>query len=123
MILVDTSVWIDHLRRSDAALVRQLDAGNVLTHPFVIGEIACGHLPRRGETLLLMGKLPLAPVVGHAEALGFIERYDLAGQGVGYVDMHMLASARLARTQLWTRDKRLAQAAAALGIAYRSAGG
>ena len=118
MILVDASVWLHHLRRSDAALVRQLEAGNVLTHPFVIGEIACGHLPRRRETLLQLNRLPQAPVVGQGEALGFIDRHDLAGRGVGYVDMHVLASALLARTNLWTRDKRLAQVAAELRIAH-----
>lgn len=122
MILVDTSVWVDHLRRSDAAMIRQLDEGNVLAHPFVTGEIACGYLPRRRETLLQMGKLPQAPVVGHGEALGFIDRHGLAGRGVGYVDMHILASALLARTMLWTRDHRLAEAALELRIAVESGG-
>ena len=117
MLLIDTSVWSDHLRRHDAAMARLLEAGDVLAHPFVIGEIACGVFPRRAETLALLNNLPDAPLIGHSESLGFIERHGLAGRGVGFVDIHLLASALVAGARLWTRDKRLADAAAGLGIA------
>lgn len=117
MLLVDTSVWSDHLRRHDAALARLLEAGEALVHPFIIGEIACGLFPRRAETLALLSALPAAPLLGLSEVLGFIERHALAGRGVGFVDIHLLASARVAGAKVWTRDKRLADAAAGLGVA------
>ena len=123
MILVDTSVWVDHLRRRDAAVARELEAGTVLAHPFVVGEIACGLLPRRAETLSMLAELPLAVVAGHAEALVFIERHEFAGRGIGYVDMHLLASAALPPgALLWTRDKRLAAAARELRLAHEPKG-
>lgn len=117
MLLVDTSVWSDHLRRHDAALARLLEAGGVLVHPFVIGEIACGQFPRRAETLALLIHLPGAPLLAQSEVLGFIERHALAGRGVGFVDCHLLASALVAGAKVWSRDRRLADAAAGLGIA------
>lgn len=120
MLLVDTSVWSDHLRRHDAALARLLEAGEVLAHPLVIGEIACGIFPRRREALGLLNALPGAPLLGQAEVLGFIERHALAGTGVGFVDVHLLASARVAPARLWTRDRRLAEAAAKLGVDARA---
>lgn len=116
MLLVDTSIWSDHLCRHDAALAQRLEAGEVLAHPLVIGEIACGIFPRRRETLALLNALPCAPLLGQAEVLGFIERQALAGTGVGFVDVHLLASARVAGAWLWTRDRRLAAAAARLGV-------
>lgn len=123
MVLVDTSVWSDHLRRHDAALASLLEAGDVLAHPFVTGEIACGVFPRRTETLALLNRLPLAPLVGLAELLGFIDRHRLAGRGVGFVDIHLLASTLVAGAQLWTQDRRLADAAAGLGVVARAAAG
>ena len=117
MLLVDTSVWSDHLRRHDAAMAQLLEAGEVLAHPFVIGEIACGSFPRRVETLDLLNRLPSAPVLAQAEVLGFIERHRLAGTGVGFVHVHLLASALVAGARVWTRDRRLADAAAGLGVA------
>jgi predicted nucleic acid-binding protein len=124
MILVDTSVWVDHLRRRDAALAIELGAGTVLVHPFVVGEIACGRWPGRAETLSLLAELPPAVVATHGETLVFIERHDLAGAGIGYLDMHLLASTALTPgARLWTRDKRLAAAAAALRLAHSSTGG
>lgn len=120
MVLVDTSVWADHLRRHDAAMARLLEAREVLVHPFVIGELACGLFPRRSEILDLLSKLPSAPLLGQAELLDFIDRHALAGKGVGFVDIHLLAAALVARAGLWTRDRRLAQAAAALGAAPRT---
>ncbi|MEI6336922.1 MAG: type II toxin-antitoxin system VapC family toxin [Methylococcaceae bacterium] len=118
MILVDTSVWIDHLRRGDAHLMATLLAGHVLIHPWVIGEIACGTLRERGQVLDLLRSLPLSPVALEDEVLFFIEQYALMGRGIGYVDIHLLASAQLAGARLWTRDKRLVVVANELGVAY-----
>jgi predicted nucleic acid-binding protein len=119
MILVDTSVWIDHLRTGDQALADELQRSNVLMHPFVLGELACGNLTRkRGEVLRLLAELPAAPAVTDEEALGFIERHALMGRGIGYIDVHLLAAAALAGdAQLWTRDKRLAAIAIELDLA------
>ena len=118
MILVDTSVWIDHLRRGDAHLMATLLAGHVLIHPWVIGEIACGTLRERGQVLDLLRSLPLSPVALEDEVLFFIEQYALMGRGIGYVDIHLLASAQLAGARLWTRDKRLVVVANELGMSY-----
>ena len=119
MILVDTSVWVDHLRDGTPALAAALEQGSVLTHPFVLGELACGNLKNRGEVLQLLRELPRAPLATDPEALDFIERRALMGRGIGYVDVHLLASVALGGTaQLWTRDKRLAAVAADLELAY-----
>ncbi len=121
MILVDSSIWIDHLRRGDPELSALLGARVVLCHPFVIGELACGQLPGRASLLAELGKLPAAPVAGHAEALGFLERHRLMGCGIGWTDVHLLASAILAgRVPLWTRDKRLAETADDLGLSFEA---
>ena len=118
MILVDTSVWVDHLRRHDETLAQALEAGEVLVHPFVIGELACGHLQHRGELLALLAALPRAPVATQAEALAYIERHSLSGRGMGFLDVHLLAAASLAGdARLWTRDKRLAAVAENLSLA------
>lgn len=117
MILVDTSIWIDHLRAGDRALQRLLNGGRVLGHPWVTGELALGHLAQRIEILGLLGNLPTAPVAGPEETLGFIARHRLAGRGIGYVDVQLLASSRLAAASFWTRDKRLAACGAELGLA------
>lgn len=93
----------------------------MLAHPLVIGEIACGLFPRRSETLTLLSNLLSAPLLGQAEALGFIERHALAGKGIDFVDIQLLGSARVAGARLWSRDRRLAAAAAALGIAAHTA--
>src|SRR5581483_12222553 len=112
MILVDTSVWIDHLRQGDPDLVRALEAGEVLGHPFVVGDLACGNLSSREEVLKLLRALPQAPVATVDEALAYIDRRALMGRGIGYLDVHLLASAALAGTAtVWTRDKRLAAVA------------
>lgn len=119
MILVDSSVWIDHLRAGDAGLHAALDAGLVFTHPFIIGELACGNLAHRHEVLALLGRLSRVPVATHEEVLTFIESWSIAGRGIGYVDAHLLASAMLAGgMKLWTRDRRLALVAAGLRLAY-----
>lgn len=115
MLLVDTSVWVDHLRHGDAELARRLREGDVMTHRLVIEELACGTLARREEILGLLETLPRAPEAEHAEFLHFVERRGLAGTGLGAVDAHLLASAKLAHVRLWTRDGALARAAARLG--------
>lgn len=111
MILADTSVWIDHFRRGNARLAEQLEAGGVLCHPFVIGELACGMLKSRHEVLTLLGELPQARVLTDAEALAFIEHHRLAGRGLGLIDVHLLGSSRLEGAELFTLDRRLAQVA------------
>ena len=118
MILVDTSVWVDHLREGDAALRAALLDGRVITHPFVIGELACGTMRRRAEILGLLNALPAARVATHEEALALIEGHRLAGAGIGWIDVHLLASARLSHVRLWTRDQRLVAAARQLNVAH-----
>lgn len=107
MILVDTSVWIDHLRNGLADLSALLDQGDVVIHPFVVGELACGNLSARGATIELLRQLRTITVADHPEVLAFIERHRLHGRGVGYVDVHLLASAALDGARLWTKDRRL----------------
>ncbi|HEX5960576.1 MAG TPA: type II toxin-antitoxin system VapC family toxin [Rhodanobacteraceae bacterium] len=122
MILVDTSVWVDHLRRSDAGLVRLLESSLVLRHPFVIGELACGRLHERTVVLDALSNLPVAPVASQEEALTFLDLHDLASRGIGWVDVHLLASAALAGdARLWTRDKRLRAVADELSLGYVTA--
>jgi len=122
MILVDSSIWIDHLRAGEPALAELLNAGRVLTHPFVIGELACGNLKNRKGVLSLLQDLPAAPVATDEEVLLFIERRALAGKGIGYVDVHLLAAISMTGTgRLWTRDKRLAAVANSIGVAFKMA--
>lgn len=118
MILVDTSVWVDHLRADDPMLRGLLEAGLVLTHPFVIGEIALGHLRQRRMVLAALDNLSQAVVATEAEVRGLIEAEALAGAGIGYLDAHLLAASRLSAARLWTRDRRLAALGARLGLAY-----
>ena len=118
MILVDTSVWVDHLRSGDRRLVQLLDAKQVLIHPFVIGEIALGILPQRSLILGTLHLLPKVLVAAHEEVLEFIDQHRLFGSGIGYIDVHLLAATRLtAGTGLWTRDKSLRDAAERLALA------
>jgi predicted nucleic acid-binding protein len=120
VILVDTSVWIDHFRRNDGNLVSLLERDEVLTHPFVIGELACGTMRNREEILRLFSRLPESPVATHAETLEFIERSSLMGRGVGYVDVHLLAAVALSGTaRLWTKDKQLSAVAAQMKFAFQ----
>lgn len=117
MILVDTSVWINHLRYGDSSLVNLLSTGQVLAHPFVIGELALGSLRQRDVILDTLNNLPRAKIAADEEVLAFINQSKLAGLGVGYIDAHLLASVRLTPgTLLWTRDKRLCAAANQLGL-------
>ena len=120
MILVDTSVWIDHLRAGDGFLAELLDDGRVLTHPFIIGELALGHLRQRDVVLAALSVLPRAEVAQEVEVLRFIDQNELFGRGIGYVDVHLLAAARLtAGAQFWTKDTRLRQIAHNLGLALK----
>ena len=119
MILVDTSVWIDHLRSGEPLLVAVLEVARVMMHPFVLGELACGNLANRSEVLELLGGLPAAPTATDPEALEFIERRALMGRGIGYIDVHLLASIVLSGDgRLWTRDRRLAAVARELDLAF-----
>lgn len=116
MILVDTSVWVDHLRRGNPRLTALLGDGLVLVHPFVQGELALGRLKRRAEVLGLLEEMPQAEAASHDEAVEFVDRHDLAGSGVGWVDVHLLVSAALTGASLWTLDHRLAAAAGRLAL-------
>ena len=116
-MLVDTSVWINHFRRPNMDLEQLLDEGRVTTHPAVIGELACGSLRRRSEVLGLIEALPAAPVATHGEVMTIIERQHLHGTGLGWVDIQLLASARLSRQSLWSADRRLRETAVRLGMA------
>lgn len=119
MILVDTSVWIDHLRSGEPSLAAALEGGRVMMHPFVLGELACENLANRSEVLELLRNLPAAPTATDLEALEFIERRALMGRGIGYIDVHLLASVALSSdARLWTRDRRLAAAATELELAF-----
>lgn len=119
MILVDTSVWIDHLRVNETFLVRLLETGQVLTHPFVIGELALGHIRAREEVLSTLSDLPHAEVAQEAEVLRLIDRRTLFGRGIGYIDAHLLAAVRLTpEARLWTKDKKLHQLARELDLAH-----
>ena len=120
MVLVDTSVWVHHLREGDPDLERLLSDGEVMCHPFIIGELACGHLKNRSEVLSLLRLLPMASQAEHEEILQFIERNDLMGKGLGYIDVHLSASAVLTGVPMWTYDRRLDEANIGLGISYPS---
>jgi predicted nucleic acid-binding protein len=122
MILVDASVWIDHLRRSESELMVSLEGTMVLGHPLVIGELVCGNLNERTTILDLLRRLPSAVEATHEEALMFIERHELMGRGIGYIDALLLASAALSGdTLLWTRDRRLRGVAQSVDLLYSAA--
>ena len=116
-MLVDTSVWINHFRRSNDDLEAFLEDGSVLVHSFVIGELACGSLRRRRDVIDLLERMPRAPVATDREVMNFIEHAGLHGSGLGLIDVHLLASARLAHESLWSADRRLHQAAVRLALA------
>ena len=119
MILVDTSVWVDYLRKGDRALAAALTASRVATHPFIIGELACGQLKARDRILSLLRSLPKVPLATEEEAFQFLERRRLYGRGLGYIDVHLLAAASLhPDARLWTRDKRLQAAANELQLCH-----
>jgi predicted nucleic acid-binding protein len=116
MILVDTSVWIDHLRKGNADLRSLLYENRIVTHPFVIGEISCGHLGNREEILQLLEALPQTQTAEHYEVLRLIEQEHLYGTGIGWVDAHLIAAALLSRSKLWTLDKHLSRVIHSLGL-------
>lgn len=119
MILADTSVWIDHFRRGDGGLTRLLEDAEVMTHPFVIGEIALGSLKRRRSVLSELADLPAVNAADDSEVLAFIEAAALSGTGVGYIDAHLMASVCLTPgARLWSRDRKLAAVARSLSIAF-----
>jgi predicted nucleic acid-binding protein len=118
VILVDTSIWVDHLRANDPALAALLDRGQVLSHPFVTGEVALGYLRQRSIKLGALAELPEAVLATPAEVMQFIESHTLWGTGIGLVDAHLLVSTRLTPdAKLWTRDRRLSGVAEDLGLA------
>lgn len=119
MILVDTSVWGDHLRSGDAHLAGLLERNAVASHELVIGEIACGNLKKRKEVLGALSLLPRCETASHDEVLFFIERHKLMDRGIGYIDVSLLAAATLSHARLWTRDRRLADVAGKLGCGYQ----
>lgn len=120
MILVDTSVWVDFLRKGIPLLSDLLDAGEVMTHPFVIGELACGNLANREEILDLLAMLPQVKQATHSETLHLVEIHHLQGKDIGWIDVHLLASALLGHVPLWTRDRRLDEVAKKLNIAGKA---
>jgi predicted nucleic acid-binding protein len=118
VILIDASVWIDHLRSAESVILELVDARKVLCHPFVIGEVAMGRFHNRRVFLSDLGKLRAAEVADHNEVMELVERHSLSGRGIGYVDAHLLASAFLtSEAKLWTRDKRLKEAAKQMKLA------
>jgi len=119
MILVDTSVWVDHFCRTEGLLQDLLASGQVVTHPFVIGELSCGNLRHRDQILSLLQALPQAQLAAHEEVLHLVNSKTLYGRGLGWVDAHILASSLLSHTALWTKDRRLAAVARALHIAEK----
>jgi predicted nucleic acid-binding protein len=119
MVLVDTSIWVSHFRTTLGDLAELLCNGEVVCHPFIIGELACGNLKDRASILSLLEALPQAFMVEHEEVLSFIDSHKIMGKGLGYIDVHLLASALLTGIPLWTIDRKLDQAAEALHCRYR----
>lgn len=117
MILADTSVWVDHLRKGNKRLAGFLNKGVVLCHPFIIGELTCGNLKNRSKILGMLASLPSISVAEHDEVLDFISRHKFQGQGIGWIDAHLLASTYLARCRIWTLDKFLLRVAKSLKVA------
>jgi hypothetical protein len=118
MVLVDTSVWVGHLRSGDPQMASLLEEGVVVCHPFVLGELACGHLPNRTDTLRSLSELPQIGVATYEEVMSLIAARRLMGTGLGFIDVHLLASARISDLPILTRDLPLKRAATALGVFY-----
>jgi predicted nucleic acid-binding protein len=119
MVLVDTSVWVSHFRETNDNLAELLNNGEVVCHPFIIGELACGNLKNRTSVISLLEALPMAFVVEHEEVLAFIEGHNVMGKGLGYIDVHLLAAALLTGISLWTLDKKLDNVAEELRCRYK----
>jgi predicted nucleic acid-binding protein len=118
MVLVDTSVWVAHFRHGGIGLETLLNEGHVVCHPFIAGELACGNLENRSGILPLLQALPTATPADHEEVMRFIVNHSLMGKGLGYIDIHLLASAILSRVPVWTLDKKLKQVSSKLGLGY-----
>jgi hypothetical protein len=118
VILVDTSVWIDHFRRASSPLIRALENGTVVAHPFVVGELALGQLRHRDETIALLAELPALSIAPHGEVLRFVDRHALAGSGIGWVDAHLLCAAAGVALPIWTHDRSLRKQAARLALLH-----
>jgi len=119
MVLVDTSIWVDHLRNGNRRLEKLLLDAEVVCHSFVIGELACGNIMNRSEFMTLLQSLPTIPTIDLEEYLYFIDQNRLYGFGIGLVDIHLLASAKLTDIPIWTADKKLNKAAKNLSVSYR----
>jgi predicted nucleic acid-binding protein len=118
MVLVDTSIWVSHLRDGNVGLEKLLSDGEVVCHPFIVGELACGNLENRYEILTYLQSLPMTILAEDEEVLKFIESNQLMGKGLGYIDIHLIASAVLTDVPLWTFDKTLDKFAKKIGINY-----
>jgi predicted nucleic acid-binding protein len=118
MILVDTSVWANHLRATEPRLRALLENRLVVLHPFVLGELACGNLPKRAGTIAAFEKLPVAAIASEQEVRHLLDSRRLWGSGLGWIDLHLLASAVVGQLRLWTADRAMASAASSLGIAF-----
>jgi predicted nucleic acid-binding protein len=119
MVLVDTSVWVSHLRDGNTEMENLLNNGSVLCHPLIVGELACGNLQDRAVILSLLKLLPMSIEAAHEEVFAFIDNKRLMGKGIGYVDAQLVASALLTGVPIWTLDKKLAQVADGLNIKYQ----
>ena len=119
MVLVDTSIWVTHLRQGSRQLEKLLMDAEVMCHPFIIGELACGNLKKRKEIISLLQSLPMASTIEFDEFLFFIDRNQLMGKGLGFVDVHLLASAQLTGIRIWTADKKLRTAADKLNLNFK----
>jgi len=117
MTLVDTSVWVDHLRKGSLTLEKLLRDSEVLVHPFVVGELALGEMKNRSEIMELLANLPVVAAADHQEVMHLVQSRHLAGSGIGWIDAHLLASAVIGRAQLMTTDKALLRVARRLGVA------
>ena len=120
MVLVDTSVWVSHLRDGNIELEYLLNNGNVLCHPLIVGELACGNLKDRAVILSFLQLLPMSIEAEHEEVLSFVEKNRLMGKGIGYVDAQLVASSVLTSVPIWTLDEKLAQLADGLHIKYKN---
>ena len=119
MILVDTSIWVSHLRSGNSKLEQLLNDGDVVCHPFIIGELACGNIKNRRVILSLLSSLPMVDIIDNEEVLLFIEKKNLIGKGIGLIDVHLLATTLLSEVSLWTLNAKLQHSALILGIAYK----
>ncbi len=118
MVPVDISVWINHLNKKDTKLIKLLEKGKVTTHSFIIGELSCGNIKNRTEILALLQNLPRISLLTLEEYLVFVEKNNLMGKGLGFVDIHLLGSSMLTGSKLFTYDKKLAEAADSLLLRY-----